>query len=213
MRLQEQQLRKIIRETLLLEIPGFIIDPGQGGDGGEFSELFGGLPLGDWLASLGELWNRSAGKFIVKIPGLPGAENYEWSDAALDILLLAAGGGLVGVTLKAVNLTSKGAKAATAAKGLYHAVSNRVGNEAARKLVQVGMKSVGKSAITAPVGEAAKALKQYAESGEAIHLKISDEQFKQAIETAKNQGIQLVTTDSELEDLSLKANQAFGITV
>jgi hypothetical protein len=219
MRLQEYQLRKIIRETLLLEITPGQIDPGSGGDGTDwatggaemdYSAGYAPVPIGEMLTTAAGVWNITGGKFTVKIPGIAGAENYAWSDAAIDIFMLVAGGGIAAGVLKAAKLSDIGAKATRAAHGLYIAVSNKVGHAAAKKLVQKGMTDSAEYAITTPVK---KALKQIADSGENIKLELTKQEFEQALVMAKNQGIELMTSDSDIEDLSKKANQAFGITV
>lgn len=230
------ELRKIIRESLMLERPfgGDVTDffdavetstaeLAAGGRGAtpeeqESAQAFmdlhvaGGDAVVDLLTQLGEKWNNSPFKFIIKIPGLAGAEDYEWSDFAIDAFILVAGGGIAGAALKGVGLAgSGGAAAARAARGIYAAASRRVGPGVMRKAVQQGLKAVGAAPTDAIVKETLLAIRDSAEDD--IVIEVSPEEFKEAMNLIKAEGGPVLQDETELAQLAAKANETFGIDV
>ena len=236
-KLRESQLRKIIRESLLLERPFSGIpladfndavidnaakiaagaDPNATAEEVESAKAFMNQ-LGDssgvveLLSSLGEKWNNSALGFVIKVPGLAGAENYEWSDFAIDAFLLVAGGAIAGNALKGVALAgSRGAAAARAARGIYATASRKVGPGVMRKAVQQGMKALGATPTDAIVKSTLTAMRDAAK--EDIVIEMTPQEFEEAMDLMKAEGKPVLQSDTELAKLADEANQAFGIDV
>lgn len=237
-RIKKRELRKLIRESILINERLFTGDPAQdfmnsveigaaemsagGHDATEEEKasakafmdqhISGGNEFIEFLSAVGENWNNSPASIIIKIPGLAGAENYDWSDFAIDAFLLVAGGAIAGQGLKLLpKLGFAGAATAHGAKAIYILASEKVGEGLMRKAVQQGLKSVGAMPTDAAIKKVATAIKD--SSAEDLVLTISGPQFKAVADMARAQGESLSTSDDEIERLAAIANEKFGIEV
>lgn len=235
--LTRAELRKIIRESLMIERPFSGIpltdfndavidnaamiaggaDPNASSEEVESAKAFMNQ-LGEsegvinFLVDLAEKWNNSPAGWVIKVPGMPGAENYDWSDAALDAFLLVAGGGIAGGLLGLVGKAgARGAAVEVAAKGIYNSISARVGQPLAKKAVQQGLKSIASTPTDTAIKKFVNAAKEAASDN--IEIKLTAEQFKEAMELLKAEGKQALASDTEIAKLAADANETFGIEV
>ena len=164
----------------------------SGGD--EFVELF---------KSAAESWNQSPFGIIIKVPGLAGAEDYSWTEFALDAFLLVAGGAIASKAFSfaaAGSLGAKAAKGALAQKAVYHELSNRVGNKVAKKALQMSLKSGAAQPTDAIIKNSVLGLKEAI--GGDIEVSLTPEEFKEAVSMVNAAG-ESITEDPGTESMIL----------
>jgi len=234
-----RELRKIIRETLLLEYPfdgsandfqdAVEIGTSQMAAGmhgateaeRDAAQKFMDLHIGtgewigsvvDFLKKVGGGWNKSFGGLIIKIPGLPGAENYDWSDAMLDAFLLVAGGGIASGAMALVGKAGiAGMKAQLAVGALYYGASAKAGGAVAKQALQMSLKSIGQAPTNSAVKGFITAIKDTSEGN--IPVEITKQEFKEAVRIVKEKGQPITNDSSEIDALAAAANEKFGISV
>ena len=234
--LTEQELRRVIRESLVLErvFSGIPIDDfnsavidgaakiASGADKNAtekekksaeaFMELHsaGGEGFIEFMTEIGEAWNNSPARFVIKIPGLAGAEGYEWSDFALDAFLMVAGGAIAGKAFKALGAAgSVGASAQRGLRAIYISASRQVGPGVMRKAVQGGLQAVAANPTDSAIKGIVNAVKDAVT--EDVILEITPEQLEEVKKLAEKEGEKLIFDEEQLMALAAEANEKFGM--
>lgn len=205
----DQELRRFIREHLLQEItPDIINDPERAAKQAEYSAQHGEIiaALVDVFVEMAEEWNKSPLGLIIKVPGLPGAENYNWTSFALDAFLLVAGGAVARGALGLVAKSGKrGKDFERGARALYVHLSRKVGPGKARQAVQLGLKSVAAQPTDRVIKGSLELAQEYGRSlkqlnpRDKVELELTPEEFRDAIKIVDDADEKLIE-DQDFEN-------------
>ena len=205
----DQELRLFIREHLLQEImPDIIDDPVSATRQAKYTATHGEVIalLVDVFIDIAEEWNQSPLSFIIKVPGLAGAEDYDWTEFALDAFLLVAGGAVARGALGLVARTGKrGKDFERGVRAVYAHLSRKVGPGKARQAVQLGLKSVGAQPTDTVIKKSVMLARDYGRSlkdlnpRDKIELELTPEEFRDAIKIVDDADEKLIK-DQDFEN-------------